>query len=132
MPQPIITPGNNNTVLFYNFRLEGNDFFQDEESVPVFYFRIIQPQYYHTRTPVDRYIYVYSFALKPEDHQPSGTYNFSRVDHRYLRLLLNPVNTENTDTNEYNINVFATNYNLLTIENGMGIMNMPHKKYIPY
>tara|TARA_B000000557_G_scaffold53185_1_gene40965 strand:- start:83 stop:1396 length:1314 start_codon:yes stop_codon:yes gene_type:complete len=122
VPQPLSTTGNLNPVLFTNFRIEGTYYFQEEEDVPVFYFRIVQPQYRHSRTPVNRYIYLYSFSLNPEEYQPSGSYNFSKIDHRFMRLFLNPINTENTDTNEYNINVFATNYNLLTIEGGMGFI----------
>ena len=64
---------------------------------------------------------MYSFALNPEEHQPSGTYDFSKIDHRYIRLLLNPKNHSNinSNTNEYIINVFATNYNVLSIEHGV-------------
>ena len=43
------------------------------------YFRLIQPLQKHTRTPND-FIYMYSFALKPEEHQPTGTCNFSKLD----------------------------------------------------
>ena len=122
VPEPDSTPGNNNTVLFANLRIEGNDYFQEEKNMPSMYWRLIQPAAAHTRVPINRHIYLYSFALKPEEHQPSGTYNFSKIDHRYLRLLLNPTNVTKTDTNEYIINVFATNYNILTIEHGVGTL----------
>jgi len=122
VPNPDSTPGNNNTVLFANLRIEGNDYFQEEKNMPSMYWRLIQPATAHTRVPINRHIYLYSFALKPESHQPSGTYNFSKIDHRYLRLLLNPKNITNSDTNEYIINVFATNYNILTIEHGVGTL----------
>ena len=55
---------------------------------------------------------VYSFALRPEEHQPSGTCNFSRID--TVQLLRNIPNK-----NEY-INIYAVNYNLLRIMSGMG------------
>lgn len=122
VPQPNSTPGNNNTMLFTNFRIEGEDYFQEEQYVPAFYFRVYQPMERHTRTPLNRHIYLYSFALHPEKHQPSGTYNFSKIDHRYMRFLLNPVNFTNSDNNEYKITIFARNYNLLTISNGMGMV----------
>ena len=53
---------------------------------------------------------VYSFALKPEEHQPSGTCNFSRIDNAQL------TSTSNTVA----LNVYAVNYNVLRIMSGMG------------
>ena len=58
-------------------------------------------------------ICVYSFALKPEEHQPSGTCNFSRIDSAQLQL----TNGTLFDTG---INVYAVNYNVLRIMSGMG------------
>ena len=55
-------------------------------------------------------ISVYSFALKPEEHQPSGTCNFSRIDTAILEL------TSNKQTGE----IYAVNYNVLRIMSGMG------------
>jgi hypothetical protein len=55
-------------------------------------------------------IAVYSFALKPEEHQPSGTCNFSRIDNAQL------VCSENAVAG----NVYAVNYNVLRIMSGMG------------
>jgi len=85
---------------------------------------------------------VYSFALKPEDLQPSGSCNFSRIDNAVLNVTLTPatfqtyINTQDTfespdDDNsspaEYtgkqssaNVNIYATNYNVLRIMSGMG------------
>jgi hypothetical protein len=55
-------------------------------------------------------IAVYSFALKPEEHQPSGTCNFSRIDNAQLTCSGTPV----ADI------VYAVNYNVLRIMSGMG------------
>jgi hypothetical protein len=60
-----------------------------------------------------QYIHVYSFALNPEEHQPSGTCNFSRIDN--ATLVLNR-STAPTGT----LKVFAVNYNVLRIMSGMG------------
>ena len=57
-------------------------------------------------------INVYSFALKPEEHQPSGTCNFSRIDNAKLNFTDNPHNGT--------MNVYAVNYNVLRIMSGMG------------
>lgn len=59
-----------------------------------------------------QYIYVYSFALNPEEHQPSGTCNFSRIDNATLVLTGGSVTGV--------LKVFAVNYNVLRIMSGMG------------
>mgnify|MGYP005638661091 CR=1 FL=1 len=56
---------------------------------------------------------VYSFALKPEEHQPSGTCNFSRIDTAHLQF------SANTAANGA-LNVYAVNYNVLRVMSGMG------------
>ena len=76
------------------------------------YFRLVVPYQKHTRAPSD-YIYMYSFCLKPEEHQPSGTCNFSRLDDAEL-----VINYENSLPN-LNTHIYAINYNMLNIVNGM-------------
>ena len=77
------------------------------------YFRLLVPYQRHTRTP-DKFVYVYSFSLNPEQTQPSGTCNFSRIDNS--ELLLNMKSTlENSK-----VRIYSTNYNILRIINGMG------------
>ena len=62
--------------------------------------------------------HVYSFALNPEEHQPSGTCNFSRLDNAILQ---NTISTSSINGNyKYFIDVYAVNYNILRITNGMG------------
>jgi hypothetical protein len=56
---------------------------------------------------------VYSFALKPEEHQPSGTCNFSRIDTAHLQF------SSATDSNGV-LNIYAVNYNVLRVMSGMG------------
>lgn len=66
-------------------------------------------------------IYSYSFALKPEEHQPSGTCNFSRIDTAHLLITLDgslPISHEDDQT--YDVRVYAINYNILRIMSGMG------------
>ena len=66
-------------------------------------------------------VYSYSFALKPEEHQPSGTCNFSRIDTATLVLTLDGSLPVNPDTdNTYDVRVYAINYNILRIMSGMG------------
>ena len=78
------------------------------------FFRLLQPYYYHTRIPTN-YIYIYSFSLKPEEHQPTGTCNFSQLKDK--RLILNMKNKRKKS--DFIIKVYAVNYNLLIITEGM-------------
>lgn len=80
------------------------------------YFNLVQPFQYHSGNP-HAGIYCYSFALRPEDHQPSGTCNFSRIDNATLQLTLRATGTT---VNLNRINIFAVNYNILRIMSGMG------------
>ena len=75
------------------------------------YYQLVQPYQHHERVPSSS-INVYSFALRPEEHQPSGSCNMSRIDNATLNL--KGVETTNT------VKVFATNYNVLRIMSGMG------------
>ena len=76
------------------------------------YFRLTLPIQYHTHGQ-SKHIYINSFALHPEDLNPSGSINFSRYDSVELQLRIKESNLE---TNLY---VFAINYNLLVVKNGM-------------
>ena len=59
-------------------------------------------------------VHLYSFALKPEEHQPSGTCNFSRIDNAVLNLNYKGAAAAHT------LRVYAINYNVLRIMSGMG------------
>jgi|UniRef100_A0A6C0BQ87 hypothetical protein len=80
------------------------------------YYQLVQPYQHHERVPTQSPINVYSFALKPEEHQPSGTCNMSRIDTATLKLT--GIDTSGTDTKS--VKIFATNYNVLRIMSGMG------------
>ena len=77
------------------------------------YFNQYQPYQYHTGVPYPG-IYVYSFALKPEELQPSGTCNFSRIDMAQIAVNLK------TGMPAVNQRMFAVNYNILRIQSGLG------------
>jgi len=107
-------------------QLNGHDRFREREGT---YFRVVQPYQHHTgafdhHTPDPAaagfdaekekgFFYVYSFAIRPEEHQPSGTCNFSRIDNALLTLQLQCNNAKQ-------VRVYATNYNVLRIMSGMG------------
>jgi hypothetical protein len=90
--------------------MNGLERFQERKAE---YFRLIQPYYKHTRVP-DKYFYIYSFAIQPEEHQPSGCSNFSKIDTIDVNLTLNANNPD------MNLRFYALNYNILRIYNGMG------------
>ncbi len=103
-----------NPVVTAKLQLNGQDRFSEREGT---YFDQVQPWQHHTRSP-DTGINVYSFALRPEDHQPSGTCNFSRIDNATLQLVLS--NATVSGTNTAKVRVYARNYNVLRILSGMG------------
>jgi hypothetical protein len=116
-----------NPTAVAKIQLNGQDRFTEREGS---YFNFVQPYQHHTSTPSTG-INVYSFALKPEDLQPSGSCNFSRIDNAVLNLTLTPAtfttNVTNIaedpvsgDQNSANVNIYATNYNVLRIMSGMG------------
>jgi len=91
-------------------QLNGNDRFAERDGS---YFNFVQPYQHHTNIPANCGINVYSFALKPEDHQPSGTLNMSRIDTAVLSVY-------NNSSANGSIHIYAVNYNVLRILSGMG------------
>ena len=99
-----------NPVTSAKIMLNGNDRFATRKGD---YFSLVQPYQHHENTP-DKFhqgINVYSFALKPEEHQPSGTLNMSRIDTAVLSLSSSITGV---------ISIYAVNYNVLRILSGMG------------
>jgi hypothetical protein len=98
----------NEAFSFMRLELNGHDRFSKRKAT---YFRTCQPQQHGHKVP-SKHIYCYSFALKPEEHQPSGTCNFSRIDNAQMLFDTVPASTA--------ITVWAINYNVLRIMSGMG------------
>ena len=101
----------------WNIKLNGHDRFAEQDTN---YFTKLQVWKYHTGCGgrvtssgvYDNSIAVYSFALKPEEHQPSGTCNFSRIDNAQLK-------SSSTCCSD-GLYIYAVNYNVLRIMSGMG------------
>ena len=127
--------GNTTALVNANIQLNGQDRFYVR---PADYFQLVQPFQHHENIPMTTFstagsgltsekdavssakpagIFVYSFALKPEEHQPSGSLNFSRIDTAYLNMTLD---SALTNTNTGKARIFAVNYNVLRIMSGMG------------
>jgi len=101
------------TFTDMKLQLNGHDRFAVR---PADYFRLVQNYQHHTCSP-RKHVYTYSFALKPDEHQPSGTCNFSRIDNATMNFSFN--STDHTAT-ALGLKVFAVNYNVLRIMSGMG------------
>jgi hypothetical protein len=100
----------NNPVTLAKIQLNGNDRFTERVGT---YFTNVQPYQHHEFTPsnFNEGINVYSFAIKPEEHQPSGSLNMSRIDTAVLSV---------ASKVSGNILIFTVNYNVLRILSGMG------------
>jgi hypothetical protein len=90
--------------------LNGQDRFKEQKGK---YFNQVQPFQHHSGSPCPG-VYAYSFALKPEEHQPTGTCNFSRIDNAQVAI------KTSAGTTATSLNMFAVNYNVLRIQSGMG------------
>jgi len=90
---------------------------------PGFWYDTVEPYMHFQNTPRDG-LNSYSFALNPEDHQPSGTCNFSRIDTAQLNLWFAEF-ANNRYCDVFNdcdnkVFIYAVNYNVLRIMSGMG------------
>jgi hypothetical protein len=113
VPLPLYDSGRN-PISSAKLQLNGHDRFSEREGR---YFNLVQPFQHHTNVPATG-INVYSFGLKPEEHQPSGTCNMSRIDNATLQLTLTPEAVKSGRSCK--VRVYATNYNVLRIMSGMG------------
>ena len=126
--------GSSNPCTSGKIQLNGHDRFQVLDG---HYFNYVQPWQHFSNTPQDG-VNVYSFALKAEDHQPTGTCNFSRIDNATLLTTFGVENSNalpngNTATNPSNgsayttnylgsnslLNIYTVNYNVLRVMSGM-------------
>jgi len=102
-----------NNVSMAKLQLNGHDRFAERAGR---YFNLVQPFQHHERVPSNKGINVYSFALKPEEHQPSGTLNMSRIDTAVLQLTTTGVTAGKAK-------IYAVSYNVLRVMSGMGGLN---------
>ncbi|MEM3061973.1 MAG: major capsid protein [Nitrososphaerota archaeon] len=116
----LLIDGTINPVTEVQLQLNGQD---RQSKRSGFWYDTVVPYMVHTNTPQDG-INVFSFALNPEEHQPSGTCNFSRIDTAQLNLWFGDfANTKYSDVftdTDNKVLIFALNYNVLRIMSGMG------------
>ena len=109
---PVSFEDGKNPVQLAKLQLNGHDRFSERDGK---YFNVVQPYQHHENVPKCG-INVYSFGLKPEDHQPSGTCNFSRIDNATLNLTLTPATVAGNRTAK--VRIYAINYNVLRVMSG--------------
>lgn len=117
----LLIDGTGNPVAYALLQFNGQDRFDQREGI---YFNYIQPEQHHTNTPKDG-VNCYSFGLYPEQHQPSGTANLSRIDTSTLFLTFadstfadgTPALPFLNDNNQ--LYIFALNYNIFRIYSGL-------------
>ena len=94
---------------------------QRVQTRPGSYFRLVQPYQYHTNVPGDKgrsFIYNWSYCVDPEDIQPTGGANHSRIDNVNIELNLDPrIFTPSAPTAD--ITLLGRNKNLLRYKFGM-------------
>jgi hypothetical protein len=100
------------------------------------YYSKVQAYQHHSGVSPGLGVYTYSFALKPEEHQPSGSCNFSRIDTATIVMnmagvgvtaggpftggtVVSPQFAFNPDFNNWDVRVYAVNYNILRVMSGM-------------
>jgi len=127
------------TPFYYNdivnrgrIQLNGQDRFDERYGD---YFWKVQPYQHHTGGGFNRFIgetavipktanpiNMYSFAISPEEHQPSGTCNFSRIDTATLVYdsVIGSTGSYPSKAYPYNFRMYAVNYNIFRIMSGMG------------
>ena len=102
-----------NPIKSVQLQLNGHERFSARDGE---YFTLCQSYQHHTRVPYDHQVGLYSFCLSPEEHQPSGALNFSRIDNATLKLDFKAADVAESRT----VYVYAVNYNVLRILSGMG------------
>jgi hypothetical protein len=86
----------------------------DKDTGNFVFLKAIQPAIHHSKTPLIRRFYSYSFACEPEQYYPTGQVNFSLINNQLITVNL----TENTTTDR-TMDVYALSYNVLRVHKGM-------------
>ena len=112
-------PSNSNSFID-SLQLEfNNEIMISQDVADYLYLLYAQPMYYHSRVP-KRNIYNYSFALRPEDPEPTGQVNMSRIINKLLKVNMRTNADGSYDGSENrNIRIYAKSYNVLRVQDGL-------------
>ena len=123
-PYPLsrfLAPGETRTSLLESavLLLDGHECFERRDFL---YFTLVQPYDHHTSTPVGSFINSYSLALRPEEVQPSGSLNASRITSKVWQFTINPFlnNLVGYSKGECTVRVYGITQNIFKVSNGMG------------
>ena len=103
-------------MRYMNLKFNGNDRFAIRQKE---YFQNLQVYKYHSGTGKDG-LYVYSFSLNPEEDQPSGSCNMSRISEQQLYINIYETENELRKTDKFDLHLYAPNYNVFRIMGGIG------------
>lgn len=95
-----------------------NNYDFTDPNLDIIYYNYVCPNVYFGTSPTDGFN-VYSFALKPKEHQPTGTINLSRIDSFYIRMEFTEEFLK-MSMGRIHVGVYVMSYNILRIMNGMG------------
>jgi hypothetical protein len=121
--------GTYDTFSSLTMKIRNQNRFDDTDAT---FFRTMQPMKHHSNIPggLDRsfkkqFIYVYSFALNPEEYQPSGSYNFGRLNDK------TSFQFTGHDFTNYKLELFSIKYEYLTITNNtVNLSTVPTQTYV--
>lgn len=119
--------GSDNPVVSSQLKLNGYNRFSKRKGS---YFNYVQPFQHFKNSPSDG-INIYNFAINPDDHQPSGACNFTRIENIILDITIGKNDTDDSGTyftnyfKSGNLKVYSNNYNILVISQGIG--NLAYK-----
>lgn len=108
-----------NKLIFYenlkslDLTLDGTQYLDDDTGNFIF-LKAIQSAIHHSKTPLIRRFYSYSFACEPEKHYPTGQINFSLINNQLAKFKV----TQNL-TKDRNVHIYALSYNVLRVDKGM-------------
>ena len=108
-----------NKLIFYEnlksleFKLNDTQVL-DQDTGNFAFLKAIQPAIHHSKTPLIRRFYTYSFCMEPEQHFPTGQVNFSLINNQLFTFNL----TDNT-TSDRHVDIYALSYNILRLDKGM-------------
>ena len=118
----ILIDGNNNPISHAKLEFNRHNRFDKRTGK---FFNYVQPELYHSNSPKDG-INIYCFCVNPELHQPTGTANFSKIEHIFLTLWIKDSTDIEDDLPNLNIinlanivYIFAFSYNILRVNNGL-------------
>jgi len=116
--------GSFDTFKTAKFTISNQDRIEETDAT---HFRTLQPYNHHSNVPgginkneTHKYIYSYSFALHPEEYQPSGSYNFTKADDD-LKITFKGLGNSTADNNDfinYRVDLFAFHYKFLSVYDG--------------